>query len=90
LHDLLCGPVDWTTSAAILATCNLARTEPLLSRPVCELLSPLLSINGGPIHWANITEPLERCADWIADPSPRLTRWVERVRATQAKMVAGA
>ena len=78
LSDLLLGPVDWTTSAAIIAACNLARTEPALNDAVCRLLAPLLAVDGGPIHFMNITEPLLRCLPWIPKPSTELSRWAER------------
>jgi tetratricopeptide (TPR) repeat protein len=78
LSDLLLGPVDWTTSAAIIAACNLARTEPALNDRICELLSPLVAVDGGPIHFANVTEPLLRCLPWIPKPSAELSRWAER------------
>jgi tetratricopeptide (TPR) repeat protein len=78
LSDLLLGPVDWTTSAAIIAACNLARTEPALNDEICALLSPLLAVDGGPIHFANITEPLLRCLPWIPKASTELSRWARR------------
>jgi len=88
LHDLLLGPVDWTTAAGILATCNLARVEPALSAPVCTLLGPLLDVDGGPIHWMNISEPLARCAEWIPERSEALNRWLERTNALRAELAA--
>ena len=77
LSDLLLGPVDWTTSAAIIAACNLARTQPVLNGQICKLFLPLLAVEGGPIHHANITEPLLRCLAWLPEPSTELSRWAE-------------
>jgi hypothetical protein len=86
LFDLLYGPTDWATSAAIIAACNLARTEPRLAAGIRDLLSPLLDKPVSPIHWAHVVEVLLPCAAWIPGEDERFSTWGARV---QKQMQAG-
>jgi hypothetical protein len=62
LMSLLHGPVDWTTTAGIIAACELGRSEPDLADEIRdEALGELLKEPTGPIQHGCVFGPLVRC-----------------------------
>jgi tetratricopeptide (TPR) repeat protein len=61
LESLLFGPLDWTTTAAILATTALLNEEPQLVEQVVPDLLTLLEIPGSPIWHQCVEAPLLHC-----------------------------
>lgn len=58
LMSLLFGPIDWTTTAAIIATWHLARREPGLEAAAVKVLRSLMREAQSPIEYQNVTQPL--------------------------------
>lgn len=66
LFDLVLGPVDWTSTAAVVALSQLAIKQEPFRGQVVELLMSVLSTvasspESGPIHFTNLVEPISLC-----------------------------
>ncbi|NUO54000.1 MAG: hypothetical protein HOV80_34580 [Polyangiaceae bacterium] len=71
LRDLIEGPIDWTTTAAIVALSQLRTTSAALAADIDRLLSKLDDRGDGPLARACVVEPLRRCASWSGAGPPR-------------------
>jgi tetratricopeptide (TPR) repeat protein len=60
-HSLLHGPLDWSTTAGILAVTELAREVSELGKPVAALLEPLVTTPTSPIHYGCCVRPAVYC-----------------------------
>lgn len=58
---LLDGPLDWSTSAAIVALSELALEEPDLGATIASLLAPLVVTPASPIHYGCAVHPAVYC-----------------------------
>jgi tetratricopeptide (TPR) repeat protein len=76
LLSLLHGPVDWTTTAAILALADVARADPSLLGPIAlDTLLPLLDVPGLPIRTECIVAPVVHCLETLPGlPEPARAR----------------
>lgn len=81
LFDLLQGPIDWTTSAGIIATCQLGRSVPGRLGEVSELLRPLIVQPRYPAEWANVAEVLVETLGWLAELPQDFVAWRDSLRA---------
>lgn len=81
LFDLLNGPLDWTTSAGIIASCQLGRALPRRLGEVSELLRPLLHPPRYPAEWTNIAEVLVESLAWLPALADDFEAWRSAVRA---------
>lgn len=62
MHALVNGPLDWTTTAAIVALTELATEKPDLASAIRgDLLTPLVEISKSAIHYACVIRPLVHC-----------------------------
>lgn len=61
LASLLGGPIDWSTTAGIIAATELAREVPDLGKPIAALLSPLVEEPTSPIHYGCVVRPVVYC-----------------------------
>lgn len=60
-HAIVNGPLDWSTTAMIIALAELARELPDLGRPVAALLEPLVEVPRSPIHYGCVARPVVYC-----------------------------
>lgn len=60
-HALVNGPIDWTTTAAIVALTELARDTPERASHVIALLAPLVEPSRSPIHFGCVVSPVVHC-----------------------------
>jgi tetratricopeptide (TPR) repeat protein len=81
--SLLAGPIDWTTTAAIIALAELARVERRLSKIVQAKLGPLAREPFAPIHLHCVVAPAVSCLLRIPD-LPRSSR--EEIEALRAEL----
>ncbi|MEZ4233598.1 MAG: tetratricopeptide repeat protein [Polyangiaceae bacterium] len=81
LIDLLGGPVDWITSAGIIATCQLGRAVPRRLDEVSDLLRPLSVQPRYPAEWANIAEVMVEALGWLPELPLELAEWRAAIRA---------
>lgn len=83
LHDLLLGPTDWTTVAAIVALASLGRSDPRVARDVdawFEVLRASIPAGG----FCCFALPLRECWLWLPSlPSDK----VARIREERARLV---
>ena len=58
LHSLVQGPVDWTSTAGVIALCQIALLEPEHCEPIVELLLGILRAVDSPIDFMCLSEPI--------------------------------
>lgn len=66
LFDLVLGPVDWTSTAAVVALSQIAIKQEPFREQIVELLAKVLhdvvrSSESGEIHFTNLVEPIAHC-----------------------------
>jgi len=60
-HAIVNGPLDWSTTAMIVALAELAREVPDLGRPIAAFLEPLVEVPKSPIHYGCVARPVVYC-----------------------------
>lgn len=63
LFSLLYGPVDWVTTASLIAVSEVARTEPKHTSEIIGLMCAELDLEVTPLRWTCIHEPLAYMLD---------------------------
>ena len=66
LMSLWLGPLDWTTTAALIALTEVARSERNVASAIVQIVVRELDGPINPIRWACIVEPMM----WLLDRAP--------------------
>ena len=73
MHALVNGPLDWTTTAAIVALTELATEAPDLASAIRgDLLTPLVEISQSAMHYQCVIRPLVHCLLRFPNTPPEL------------------
>ncbi len=73
MHALLEGPIDWTTTAAIVALTELAAEVPDLASAIRgDLLTPLVEVSKSAVHYGCVIRPLVHCLLRFPQTPPEL------------------
>ncbi|MGE0708234.1 MAG: tetratricopeptide repeat protein [Planctomycetota bacterium] len=80
LRALLHGPLDWTTTAALVAVTQLAQEEPALAPSLLGELLPWLDAPPSPIQWMSAGEPLRHLLPRFPGLDPALGQRLEAER----------